>query len=219
MALRKAGLSFTDSPRALMSSEKSCGSLTQAGISPQRTSANCRCRRRAARSAPAGSAPRCSAAENSAAPVAEQAPDRFRRRGDQIASAHARPLGCSGCTHHTAQIWRQTTSPTDNARADPAFGALSRRVGRTILSRASVPGGERRHRARRQDPRGAPRPRARARRLHPAGRRGRGRRDARGGGRPRGARGNRPDDRAGRTRRVPRRPSSATPRTGWNGIS
>ncbi len=42
MALRKAGLSSTDSPRALISSENARGSFTQAGISPQRTSANCR---------------------------------------------------------------------------------------------------------------------------------------------------------------------------------
>ena len=42
MALRNAGLSLTDSPRALTSSEKSRGSFTQAGISPQRTSANWR---------------------------------------------------------------------------------------------------------------------------------------------------------------------------------
>ena len=42
MALRNAGLSPTVSPRALMSSEKALGSLTQAGISPQRTSANAR---------------------------------------------------------------------------------------------------------------------------------------------------------------------------------
>ena len=42
MALRKAGFSSTDSPRALISSEKARGSFTQDGISPQRTSANSR---------------------------------------------------------------------------------------------------------------------------------------------------------------------------------
>src|SRR5215472_15607119 len=38
MALRNAGLSSTDSARALISRLKPRGSLTQAGISPQRTS-------------------------------------------------------------------------------------------------------------------------------------------------------------------------------------
>jgi hypothetical protein len=42
MALRNAGLSFTDSERALMSKLNVRGSLTQGGISPHRTSANCR---------------------------------------------------------------------------------------------------------------------------------------------------------------------------------
>jgi hypothetical protein len=42
MAFLKAGFSLTDSARALITSEKSFGSLTQAGMSPQRTSANCR---------------------------------------------------------------------------------------------------------------------------------------------------------------------------------
>jgi len=42
MALRKAGLSFTDCARALTSKLNARGSLTQGGISPQRTSANCR---------------------------------------------------------------------------------------------------------------------------------------------------------------------------------
>jgi len=42
MALRNAGFSFTDSPRALISRLNWRGSLTQGGISPQRTSANCR---------------------------------------------------------------------------------------------------------------------------------------------------------------------------------
>jgi hypothetical protein len=35
-------LSFTDSTRALINSEKARGSLTQGGIRPQRTNANCR---------------------------------------------------------------------------------------------------------------------------------------------------------------------------------
>jgi hypothetical protein len=42
MALRKAGLSSTDSPRALTSGEKVRGSFTQEGRNPQRTSANAR---------------------------------------------------------------------------------------------------------------------------------------------------------------------------------
>ena len=42
MALRNAGLSLTDSARALMSSVKAFGSLAQAGIKPQRTRANWR---------------------------------------------------------------------------------------------------------------------------------------------------------------------------------
>jgi hypothetical protein len=42
MALRKAGLSLTDSARALISSENARGSFTHGGISPQRTSANWR---------------------------------------------------------------------------------------------------------------------------------------------------------------------------------
>src|SRR5215468_1377409 len=42
MAALKAGLSMTDSPRALMTKVKSLGSFTQDGSGPQRTSANCR---------------------------------------------------------------------------------------------------------------------------------------------------------------------------------
>ena len=42
MALRNAGLSSTDSPRALIRSEKARGSFTQAGIRPQRTRAKLR---------------------------------------------------------------------------------------------------------------------------------------------------------------------------------
>src|SRR5262245_24200482 len=42
IAFLNAGLSFTLSPRALISSEKSLGSFTQDGIRPQRTSANSR---------------------------------------------------------------------------------------------------------------------------------------------------------------------------------
>ena len=42
MALRNAGFSSTDSPRALTRSENFFGSFTQAGIKPQRISANCR---------------------------------------------------------------------------------------------------------------------------------------------------------------------------------
>jgi len=41
MALRKAGLSWIVSARALMSSVKPRGSFTQGGIRPQRTSAKC----------------------------------------------------------------------------------------------------------------------------------------------------------------------------------
>ena len=40
MAFWNAGLSLTDSARALISNEKLFGSLTQAGIKPQRTRAN-----------------------------------------------------------------------------------------------------------------------------------------------------------------------------------
>ena len=42
MAARKAGFSAADSPRALISSVKVLGSLTQDGSRPQRTSAKCR---------------------------------------------------------------------------------------------------------------------------------------------------------------------------------
>ena len=42
MAFLNAGFSLTDSARALISSVKVRGSFTQGGISPQRTSANCR---------------------------------------------------------------------------------------------------------------------------------------------------------------------------------
>ena len=42
MAARNAGFSAADSPRALISSVKVFGSLTQDGSSPQRTSANWR---------------------------------------------------------------------------------------------------------------------------------------------------------------------------------
>jgi hypothetical protein len=40
MALRKAGFSSADSPRALIKSENTFGSLTHAGSRPQRISAN-----------------------------------------------------------------------------------------------------------------------------------------------------------------------------------
>ena len=40
MALRNAGFSMTDSPRALISSENVLGSFTQAGMKPHRISAN-----------------------------------------------------------------------------------------------------------------------------------------------------------------------------------
>ena len=68
-----------------------------------------------------------------------------------------------------------------------------------IISPASVSGGERRDRARRHAAGGAAGAAAGARRLYAAGRRGGGRRDARRGGRPRGARGDRasPSSRSG----------------------
>src|SRR5262245_3968649 len=43
--------------------------------------------------------------------IAEQAPDRFRRGNDHVASTHLRPVSTAASTHHSAQIWRQTTSP------------------------------------------------------------------------------------------------------------
>ena len=85
-------------------------------------------------------------------------------------------------------------------------------VGREILSRAAFSGGQRRYRARRQDPGGAAGAAAGARALHPSGRRGRGRRDP--GSRPSRARCARKPawHRAGRRSPAFAKPSSATRR-------
>ena len=89
IAARKAGLSSTLSPRALMTSEKPRGSFTQPEISPQRTSAKWRA---PSHNRTTGDRLRrrhvVAWRKVGLLQIAKKRPHRFRSGYDQIASAH-----------------------------------------------------------------------------------------------------------------------------------
>ena len=212
MALRNAGLSLTDSARALMSSVNLRGSLTQGGIRPQRTSANCR-RPSARRTIGYRLRRRHVVARRKVRllRIAEQAPDRFRRgqRPCSVRTCRTLPSAANrfpfaGKRYNDTGHGRRTTAPPDERCGIVLSERRTAMPDAEILPRAPLSRRQRRDRARRQDSRGAARAAAGARPVHAARRRGRGRRDARRGGRARGPRGDRHGDRAGRPRRLSR---------------